>query len=262
MSTTHKKIWLESGSSRPITITPEAFERIQAIVATERICSLGNHRYTPENPMVAENVCLQCFLQHIDSPARYMSYIGEVTNEHAERSGYKISQFIDRRGYIHLALSWYGFRQTLDCSIPDTLAYHGFLVPTSHEKNGKVSPLRHDNWRAIYGDFRKKEYTEEENPVVMATYHDRYESLDLVYLLYRNGTFVEFTNRRGEMRTWYNEVKAAIVATYQERSGYVVGTGQDGEDRTVYTLEDRHLYPGIIRKANEQYRHAHPISRT
>jgi hypothetical protein len=64
---------------------------------------------------------------------------------------------------------------------------------------------------------------------------------------------LEFTRRKNPMRQWYNEAKAEIEATYQPHIGYVVSSGQEGEDRTAYQLYDHHLYPGIVARACQAY---------
>ncbi len=48
-----------------ITITDEAFEQIAAIVKANRVCELCGNPYTPDNPNVELNRCLNCFFYAI-----------------------------------------------------------------------------------------------------------------------------------------------------------------------------------------------------
>src|SRR3989442_14105688 len=85
----YKEIYLES-TGHPLAITPQAYEQIVAIAQAHRICTYCFNGYTQENPCVAENVCLQCFLQRRTNSPTNLIFVGEVPSEYAERYGYKV----------------------------------------------------------------------------------------------------------------------------------------------------------------------------
>ncbi len=208
--------------------------------------------YTAESPQVAENVCLGCFLKHRDSPPRDLTFLGEVPSDYAERYGYKVYKFKDRRGFLYITDSHRKISDPLEESISATLKHYGYPVPEQYSlKTGKTVDLNAHSWRSIYGDFIT-------SPVVMATYHEYYgDHLDTAFLLYRDGTSVEFTRRKKQLRTWYEEAKADIEATHRPNQGYIVGTDGDGHPYTSYQLYDHHMYPGIVKRAVAAYNQTH-----
>src|SRR5947209_10741524 len=57
-------------TSHPITVPLEVYEQVAALVQARRICQFCQSAYTKQNPMVAENCCLSCFVPHRDSPPK------------------------------------------------------------------------------------------------------------------------------------------------------------------------------------------------
>ncbi len=247
----YKEVYLDY-RSHPITITTQAYEQIKALVHASMICKFCEQGYTRENPMVAENVCLRCFLLHRDSPPRDLTFVGWHTSEYAARYGYQTYMFIDSRGYVYLTHSTSAHTDPFNQDIRETLRHYGFAVPERYTlKSGTEVELETGSWRTIYGDFKT-------SPVILVTYHEYYGNhIETAFLLYRDGSFVEFTRRRNPMRQWYNEARAEIEATYQPRIGYVVSSGQDGEDRTSYQIYDYHMYEGVVARAVAAYHKTH-----
>ena len=60
-SKTVKRVKLEYEET---TITDSAYEQIAAIVQANRVCELCGKAYTPDNPNVELNRCLNCFLRY------------------------------------------------------------------------------------------------------------------------------------------------------------------------------------------------------
>src|SRR5439155_10558427 len=94
----YKELYLES-TSHPLAITPQAYEQIVALAQAHRICTHCLKGYTQENPQVAENVCLGCFLKYRRNPPTNLIFVCEVPSEYAERYGYTIYKFVDPQGY-------------------------------------------------------------------------------------------------------------------------------------------------------------------
>ena|GEM_PF-1469931 len=247
MRADYKEIYLES-TSHPLAITPQAFEQIRAIVQAHLICTYCHKGYTPDNPQVAENVCLGCFLKHrTDSPTDLI-FVAEVPSEYAERYSYKVYKFVDEQGYVYITNSHNKLNDKLERDIQATLVHYGYHVPERYTtKSGKAVDLYGYLWRSIYGDFHT-------SPVVIATYIESYgDHIDTAFLLYQDREPVEFSKTRNPVRQWYREAKAAIEATYQPHRGYIVSSGENGEDRTAYQLYDYHMYPGIVARACSAY---------
>jgi len=244
----YKEIYLES-RGHPHAITLEAYEQIIAIIKAHLICVYCLKGYTKENPQVAENVCLGCFLKRRTNSPTNLRFVNEVPSEYAERHGYKIYKFMNAQGFVYITNSHRKLNDTIDQDNRATLLHYGYQVPEHYttNKGGKEVDLNTNSWSAIYGDFQT-------SPVVLATYHETYgDHLDAVFLLYRDREPVEFTRRKKQHRTWYDEAKAEIEATYRPNQGYIVGSGLDEYDRTVYQLYDHHMYPGIVARASHEY---------
>lgn len=239
----YKEIYLEY-RSRPYIVTPQAYEQVKAIIQASLICKFCLRAYSEANPQVAENVCLGCFLLHRDVPPRDLTFVGEATSEYAIRSGYKTYKFLDSQGYVYLIHSTNPITDPLNRDIAATLRHYGYTPPEKYTlKGGTEVDLETGSWRTMYGDFKTI-------PVLLVTYKEYYGNhLEAEFMLYRDGTSVEFTKRKNPMRQWYNEAKAEIEATYKPNQGYIVSTGLDGEDRTSYRLYDSHMYPGIVARA-------------
>jgi hypothetical protein len=247
----YKEVYLDY-RGHPFAITIEAYEQIHAIIQAHLICRFCRQGYSETNPMVAENVCLVCFLKYRESPPRDLTFEGEVISEYGKRYGYITHKFLDRKGYVYLMHTTRLINDSLNADICETLVHYGFRVPTTYTlKGGSVVDLVESAWSRIYGDFQK-------SPVVIATYHESYDNhIDTLFLLYRDRDPVEFSRRKKQHRMWYEEAKAELEATYTPHIGYVVSSGQDGEDRTSYQLYDYHMYPGIISRAVAEYNQTH-----
>ncbi len=247
----YKEVYLEYRDHHPQAITLEAYEQIVEIIKTNLICMYCCKGYTDQMPQVAENVCLACFLKHRDSPPSDLTFVGEASSDFDREHGYKRYKFLDSRGFVYLRYSTDGINDTWERDIRATLMHYSFTVPDAYTlKTGSVVALVASAWKQIYGDFKTF-------PVLLVTYSEYYGNhIKAVWLLYKDGTYVEFTRRVKKLRTWYDEAKAEIVATWKPYQGYVVSTGADGEDRTAYTIEDHHLYPGIVARATAAYTNA------
>src|SRR5713101_898380 len=248
----YKEVYLEHRDHHPQAITLEAYEQIIAIIKANLICTYCCKGYTDQRPQIAENVCLACFFTHRDQPPSDLTFLGEVPSEYADRYGYKIYKFKDRKGFLYTIDSHSKINEPLDQSISATLRHYGYTVPEHYTlKTGKTVDLAANCWRSIYGDFQT-------SPVVIATYKEYYgDHIDNVSLLYRDGTNDEYTRRKKQLRTWYEETKAEIEATYKPHQGYIVGTDADGRPHTTYQLGEHHMYEGIVARAVAECHQTH-----
>ncbi len=248
----YAEFYLES-RSRPIAIRPDVYQQIVSLARQAMICVYCYQGYTLANPMVVRNVCLGCFAPHRERPPRDLSYEKEVTDEYGKQHGYQSFLFLDSKGYGYVVSNTEDINDNLSPDIAETLRFYGFPVPTTYTlKGGLTVELEGGSaWNRIYGNFQT-------SPVVIATYRQRYGNhLQATYLLYRDGTVVEFSRRIKKLRTWFDEAKAELEATYQPNQGYIVSPGEHGEDRTAYTLEESHMYPGIVARASHEYTQTH-----
>jgi hypothetical protein len=243
----YKEVYLEY-HGHPQAITPQAYEQISAIIKAHRICVYCLHGYSQENPCVAENVCLACFLKRRTTSPTNLIFVSEVPSEYAERYGYQVYKFLDAQGFVYIRNSHEKLNDKMEQDIRATLVHYGFSVPERYTlKGGTEVDLNAYSWRSIYGDFHT-------SPVVIATYHEYYgDHIATAFVLYRDRDPLEVSKRKNPTRQWYLETKAEIEATYTPRQGYIVGTGLDGEDRTAYQLYDHHFYPGIVAAARKAY---------
>jgi hypothetical protein len=243
----YKEIYLET-TSHALAITPQAYEQIVAIAQAHRICTYCFEGYTQENPQVAENVCLRCFLKRRTNTPTNLIFVGQVPSEYAQRYGYQVYKFVDPHGYVYITHSHNKLNDKIEQDIRATLMHYGFRVPERYTlKSGTEVDLNTYSWHSIYGDFQT-------SPVVIATYHEYYgDHIDAAFVLYHDRDPLEFSKRKNPTRQWYLETKAELVATYKPQQGYIVGTGLDGGDRTAYQLYDHHFYPGIVARARSAY---------
>ncbi len=127
MKDDYKVLYLES-TSHPLAITPQAYEQIVAIAQAHLICTYCFKGYMQENPQVAENVCLHCFLQHRTNTPTNLLFVSEVPSEYAERYGYKVYKFVDPQGYMYITNSHNTLNDTLQRDIRATLLHYGYRV--------------------------------------------------------------------------------------------------------------------------------------
>src|SRR5436305_4983377 len=117
---------------------------------------------------------------------------------------------MDRQGYLSFCRNNADHRQNLECSVTETLRHHGFPCPLSFTHKGNTVQLDPHAFRRIYGAF-----TDPTTPVVLVTYYEQYGTrIDTAFLLYRDGSTVEFSKRKGDMRRWYQEEKTKLEQKY------------------------------------------------
>lgn len=250
MSEPYKEVYLDY-RGRAYTITPQAYEQINAIIQASLICQFCYKGYTTKNPQVAENVCLSCYLvQKKDNLPKGFHFVGEVLYKDSLKRSYKTYKFVDARGYVYLIHNNGTVKDSINEDITATLEHHGFRIPKTYTlKDGRTVKLDYTEkgWRKIYGDFTT-------SPVVLVTYKEYYgNKIETAFLLYLDREPLEFSKRKNPMRLWYNEAKAEIEATYKPHQGYIVGTGADEEDKTAFQLYEHHMYPGVVGRARQAY---------
>src|SRR5438105_10865027 len=149
----YQEIYLDY-HGHPQAITPQAYEQIVAIIKAHLICVYCCNGYSQENPQVAENVCLGCFLKARTNSPTDLTFVGEVPSEYAERYGYQVYTFMDGQGYVYLTNSQNKLNDRLDRDIRQTLLHYGYSVPERYTlKGGREVDLNAHSWLSIIGDF-------------------------------------------------------------------------------------------------------------
>src|SRR2546421_4677292 len=140
-----KQVYLDYHTT-PYVVSDAAYEQIQAIISTSSVCEACERFYSDQNPMVALNLCLACFLK---KEANYgLTYIGK--KEEGTYSTYFL--FIDPQGYVYYS---YTTGVKAERSIYQTICHWGFFTPPKiHQVKEREIPLDETSW-SIYGDFTK-----------------------------------------------------------------------------------------------------------
>ena len=118
------------------TVTEETYNKVVALVQSERVCKVCQRVYTGENPEALRNKCLTCVKQ-----STKMEYLGKHKLFTSDYYCFK-----GRDGYIHLTSP---SLETLSRSTNGTLEYYGFPYPTEWE--GKRI---YNEW-SVYGEPEK-----------------------------------------------------------------------------------------------------------
>lgn len=234
-----KTVFLDGYGSYPITISPQAFTRIEELVKANRVCRICARPYAQDRPMVSRNTCLSCFLRsEMAQREKQLAFAGEFGKDH---SGDTLYKFIDADGYIYLTDSGSETTQ-LDRSPYHTLLHWGFSVPETITRNGKEKQLTGSSW-LIYGDFRH-------NPVIVCKYHEYYgDHLEVVFLVYKDKLAVEVNKRLKVVQLLFQQARAQVEATRDQQGLYHYGDGY-----STYHIEESHLYPIISDLLSRQVR--------
>jgi len=210
-------------SSFDLTITDAAYEQIVALVEAHQICSRCEKLFTPENPCVAINTCLGCYLRFHHTNT--LTFLGmHETGKYGTAYAY-----IGPRGYVYLS-DTHNSIDRLEQNNAATLKQRGFHVPASITLREGERQLHSSYWY-IYGEFTT-------DAVVFLNYHESYgDRFEAVFLATRHGDTVLFNKRKGDHRRLWLEAKTALEATKDASGMYHIG-----EDRTTYQIEDYHLY--------------------
>ncbi len=234
-------------SYNAITISDEAYERLLVLAMQYRVCQKCSQLYIDDNPQVARNLCLHCFLAKEN---KRLTLVGTLPTDETDAVTY---QFLDQKGYIYLSRSnsdTYA-HSPVEHSIFDTLQYWHFPVPETYEVNKETKEtveLASHNWY-VYGDVQNK-------PVVVIEYRERYgierygNYLQRQFLAYKNGKIVELNRHKKAIREMYTEAKRRAEAT--KKGGYYHFDGHP-----YYQLFDADLYRIIADIASEEQTRDH-----
>ncbi len=179
-------------------ISDEAYMQIKAIADANRVCGKCERAYTPENPNVAENMCLACFQER--NGYKRLTY---VQARETNTAGDTTHWFIDPEHIIHSTST--GSKEPTQ-SIYDTLLHWGFPVPETCEEDGETKPPPHSLWH-IYGNPKT-------DLVMVIANSLAYGSTRRVeFLSYREGAARQINRRKGEDRRLFQKAKAQLEAT-------------------------------------------------
>jgi hypothetical protein len=213
-----------------LAISDEAYTLIEALATSNRVCKRCSTAYTEANPLVADNLCLGCFLKM--NAHTHLTFVGK----HSESIyGHSTYSYVDPKGYIHLS---YTSSAKCEQSNYDTITYWGFPVPATVTRGDKEKILTSSYWH-LYGNFR-------ENQAIVIKYHEYYgDHLVVAFLVFKDGTILELNKRKGEIQKLFKRAREKLVSTKDSKGVYHLGEGW-----TTSMIEDGHLYPVIADLAN------------
>ena len=212
------------------TISDSAYAEIAAIVKRNRVCEGCGKPYTPDNPNVAVNRCLNCFLHsNAHQGFTYVTFYG--TNQHGD----EIHWFLDPFNLIHYTHSTSRDAQQSDYY---TLLYWGFPVPETWQDGQETKQVNNWHW-SFYGDPKADQVLVIHNTIDYGS--DR--SFD--FLSYRDGRTVQIDRKRGEGRRLFLAAKKRIEATHD-------GHGYHVDGHTFHIMESYWLRSVVQKIANEE----------
>jgi hypothetical protein len=218
-----KSVYLDY-HGRSWTITDEAFRQIAELIQANCICETCKEGYTEENPQVAQNICLVCFL--LREQRHGITFLDEVGGNF---------RFIDPKGEIRIS--------DIDStesriSIAQTILYHGFPLPQSIMLDGIAKILSEWSWR-IHGAI--------ERSCMVLEYGSSYGGESYWFLAYKNGSFVELNKRKKTHRDLLQRAKNQIEASRDKQGYYHIG------DRSFYGLYDTTIYEVLAEIASIEF---------
>ncbi len=186
-------------------VADTVFEKVQKLLIQHRICRVCEKSYTEESPMIAANLCLECFLR--ENSSVHLTVVPTVPDE----NGVTVYRFLDPEGYIYTCSPASESSEAYE-SISLTLAYWGFPDVASVELEGK--PVELDPTDAtIYGDLKT-------NSVVVVSKRKKAGRLEVSFLSYKNGPCVYLDKAKGYTRKVWREAESQYLATKDARGRY------------------------------------------
>src|SRR5438874_9664269 len=104
-------------------VDDETYSTIVSLVQQHKQCLHdyhNRHPFTPDNPCVGKNICLEHLLQKQPS----LVFSGKITTDSSNRPIYR---FLDRKGIVYTTIE--DSSDEARSSIADTLSYYGFTAP-------------------------------------------------------------------------------------------------------------------------------------
>lgn len=170
-----------NGRNNEYYVDDETVATIAALIKAHKHCTYdyqNRHPYTPDNPCIGKNICLEHLLQKQKS----LVYAGQLGVDSSDR---RIYRFLDVKGIISTSIEDYS--EEAKQSIDDTLAYYGFTPPTSVLSRGKAV-----NFYAYYATPHGDLHTAS---VIVLSYNHYPEKVRSAFLLYKNGPTKEFSKK-------------------------------------------------------------------
>jgi hypothetical protein len=184
------------------TVTDATYEKIVALVNTERICKVCEQPYTSDNPEALKNKCLGCVKKQSSLP-----YIGQHRLLTTEYHCFKGTD-----GYLSLASP---SAESLSQSINATLEYYGFSYPREWE--GK----------RIYNEWYVSGSPEQDSCVMLEAYVEywqdakqRYDSKKVEVFSFKHKGFLPVNRRKKYVRELFRKATTIIEKSKDERGKY------------------------------------------
>ncbi len=191
-------VYLESKYNE-FFVADEAYEQIVQLVMAHKYClhdSRNRHPYTPSNPCVGRNICLE----HVLQKQPFLVFSGQVSVDTSQRRVYR---FLDTKGMVYTAIE--DSSDEARSSIADTLSYYGFTAPETVVSRGK-SVTFYSHYATLYGDLHNAS-------VIVLSYNHYSEKVKGLFLLYKGGTTKELTKRSDLYRRAEELVEASKDAS-------------------------------------------------
>ena len=179
---------------------PDAtYEQIVQLVMANKYCVSdyrNRHPFTPDNPCVGRNICLEHLLQK----QPFLVFSGQAATDNSNRRLYR---FLDTKGMVYTAIE--DSSDEARSSIADTLSYYGFLAPETIVSRGKAVTF-YSHYATLYGDLHNAS-------VIVLSYNHYSEKVKGLFLLYKGGTTKELTKRSDLYRRAEELVEASKDAS-------------------------------------------------
>jgi hypothetical protein len=225
-----KTLYLDS-SHRNVTISPEGYQKILELLKEIKACKECVNYYSPENPNVAGNMCLQCFSAKHAS----LTFVGlldpTASTEPAANPKYL---FLSKKdGHAYTSTAGPGVTDSASEDKELTLRYWQFPQPTEGVWNGETVKLGEYVW-FIYGDVRTDD-------IIMIQKKEKF-----FFFVKRGGPAIQLSKRKEMHRSMLAEARAQLEATRRADGNYYF----HGEIH--YVIHDGDVYRQIIQLVNAE----------
>jgi hypothetical protein len=187
-----------------------------------RICDHCYQNFTVQNPNVAGNRCLTCFLAGAGE-RHGLTYQGLYTKTEEQPKSHRWMWeeqlrtkhwFLDSEGYVHVTAAGPGY-ESRDSSrdIAANLEHWGFPLPVKADHNGKTADLYPGNFTSFYGDLRS-------DAVLVLHYWGRYQNQEFYFLSQRGGMTLQINRRKPSHRQALEEARKALPSSAHEWEVY------------------------------------------
>lgn len=193
-------VFLENANqSSEITVSPEGYQQLWALVQQVKICKNCKGSYSPTNPNVAGNWCLSCLLQQQASLEFQGRLYPDATESPDENPVY---YYLDKQDQsVWTSQGGPGKHAEATKDIAQTLQYWGFVRPETAQQNGKTIELDAYDW-IIFGDLQ--------GAVVLLQWGGSWRKTEILFVAERGRKAVQLNRRSPLDRDLLAEARAEV----------------------------------------------------